>query len=159
MNILRIVLPLGTDQLPLSDLLHLWNEGYTQQIVYHDLVAFCSYLDGLENQKHYFLVDPQDHIQGWTFSFDRENERWFALIVSENQQGQGYGRLLLNTLKSSESILNGWVIDHPNDKRANGQPYRSPLAFYRKCGFDVLTDQRLETGHISAVKIRWVSDL
>jgi hypothetical protein len=51
--------------------------------------------------------------------------------------------------------LNGWVIDHNNDKRKDGLIYISPLKFYEKCGFEIQSDIRLELDNISAVKIKW----
>ena len=41
----------------------------------------------------------------------------------------------------------------------SGKPYRSPLDFYIKNGFKVLPEIRLELPSISAVKIKWSSDM
>ena len=65
---------------------------------------------------------------------------------------------MLDEIKNNEPVLNGWVIDHNNDKKKNGQQYISPLKFYEKCGFGILSDVRLELDKISAVKIKWTND-
>ena len=72
-------------------------------------------------------------------------------------KGKGLGRKMLDKLKQSENHLNGWVIDHNNDKKKNGKPYISPLGFYQKCGFEILVKERLEHHKISAVKIKWTN--
>lgn len=95
---------------------------------------------------------------GWALTFERENEKWFAIILSEKIKGKGLGRKMLNELKKEEQVLNGWVIDHNNDKKKNGQQYISPLKFYEKCGFIILSDVRLELDKISAVKIKWMKE-
>lgn len=64
---------------------------------------------------------------------------------------------MLDKIKNNEKALNGWVIDHNNDKKKNGQHYISPLKFYEKCDFRVLSDIRLELDKISAVKIKWTT--
>ncbi|MCB0473527.1 MAG: hypothetical protein KDC56_10755, partial [Flavobacteriaceae bacterium] len=57
--------------------------------------------------------------------------------------------------KEKETELNGWVIDHDNDYKINGELYKSPLNFYLKNGFQKSSDRRLELEKISAVKIKW----
>lgn len=103
---------------------------------------------------HKMLTDEKSTIGGWAFSFGSDNERWFAIILFEKMQGQGLGRKMLDKLKQSENNLNGWVIDHNNDKKKNGKPYNSPLGFYQKCDFKILKKERLELDKISAVKIK-----
>ncbi|MFT7346345.1 MAG: GNAT superfamily N-acetyltransferase [Cryomorphaceae bacterium] len=77
------------------------------------------------------------------------------MIVESSFHGKGLGRSLLNYAKSKEPELNGWVIDHQNSQRKDGQVYQSPLEFYKKQGFEVHCDIRLELPEISAVKIHW----
>ena len=62
---------------------------------------------------------------------------------------------MLNKLKFDEATLNGWVIDHPHDKKRNGKRYKSPLEFYLKNGFILIPETRLQLETISAVKINW----
>ena len=136
-------------------LFELWNSEYPEKLSYADLIEFNEYLVKLKGLTHLLLIDKKNTIGGWAFSFGRDNERWFAIIISEKMQGQGLGRKMVDKLKQSENELNGWVIDHNNDMRKNGKPYNSPLEFYQKCGFEILKNERLELDKISAVKIKW----
>ena len=139
-------------------LLDLWNNEYPEKLLYNCLDEFDHYLQNLNNINHFLLTVNVDIILGWALTFDRDNEKWFAIILSEKAQGKGLGRKMLDELKQVEPILNGWVIDHNNDKKKNGLTYVSPLKFYEKCGFEILTDNRLELDKISAVKIKWTNE-
>ncbi len=138
--------------------LDLWNNEYPEKLSYNSLIEFDHYLQNLNNLKHYLLTGNIDIILGWALTFDRDNEKWFAIILSEKVQGKGLGRKMLDELKQVEPILNGWVTDYNNDKKKNGLTYVSPLKFYEKCGFEILTDNRLELDKISAVKIKWTNE-
>ena len=138
---------------------HLWNNEYSENLSYNSLAEFDKYLENLTQLKHYLLTFDTDQILGWAWTFDREREKWFAIILSEEIQGKGFGRKILNELKQVETVLNGWVVDHSNYIKKNGLPYISPLKFYQKCGFKILTDVRLELDSISAVKILWTKEM
>ena len=138
-----------------KQVLDLWNSEYPEKLSYNSLTEFDDYLQNLTNQTHFLLTSGEDLILGWALTFDRDNEKWFAIILSEKVKGQGFGRKMLDELKQVEQILNGWVIDHNNDKIKNGQQYVSPLKFYEKCGFEIQSEVRLELDKISAVKIKW----
>jgi GNAT superfamily N-acetyltransferase len=133
----------------------LWNSEYPERLKHASVVELEAYLTALNNKQHILLTDEQQELQGWCFSFEREDETWFAIIVNGASQSKGYGRQLLNALKEKHTYLNGWVIDHPHDKKTNGLPYRSPLPFYLSNGFKTEPGTRLETEKISAVKIVW----
>lgn len=133
----------------------LWNTEYPEKLVYHSMADFEHYLSRLTEQNHYVLSVTNDKIKGWAITFIRENEKWFAIIISGKLHGKGMGTEMLNELKKKESILNGWVIDHNADKKHNGDRYRSPLEFYIKNGFKVISETRLELEVMSAVKIKW----
>ena len=139
-----------------KQLFDLWNNEYPVNLSYKNLEEFDNYLENLTELKHFLLSIDKDLILGWTMTFDRDGEKWFAIILSEKIKGQGLGRKMLNELKQIEPILNGWVIDHNNDKKKNGRTYFSPLKFYEKCGFEIQTGNRLELDKISAVKIKWI---
>lgn len=140
-----------------QQVLDLWNNEYSEKISYNSLIEFDHYLQNLNNLRHFLLTIDIGIISGWAVTFDRDNEKWFAIILSEKVQGKGLGRKMLDELKQVEPILNGWVIDHNNDKKKNGLTYVSPLKFYEKCGFEIQSDNRLELDKISAVKIKWTS--
>ncbi len=133
----------------------LWNNEYPEKLSYNSLGEFDNYFQNLTKLNHFLLTIDTDLILGWALTFERDNEKWFAIILPEKIKGKGFGRKMLNELKKEEQILNGWVIDHNNDKKKNGLTYVSPLKFYEKCGFDIQTDNRLELDKISAVKIKW----
>lgn len=138
-----------------QSLFELWNAEYPERIVYKDISEFENYLEGILSLKHYFLVNDLNQIFGWGFTFVREEDNWFGIIIDSKVQGKGFGTLLLDELKRNTSVLNGWVIDHQNDVKRNKESYLSPLGFYTKNGFMVNQNVRLENDKISAVKIRW----
>lgn len=133
----------------------LWNNEYPEKLSYNSLGEFDNYLQNLTKLNHFLFTIDTGLILGWALTFERDNEKWFAIILSEKIKGKGFGRKMLNELKKEEQFLNGWVIDHNNDKKKNGLTYVSPLKFYEKCGFDIQIDNRLELDKISAVKIKW----
>jgi hypothetical protein len=133
----------------------LWNTEYPAQLAFADLSEFEVYLMALHQQDHYVL-ETAGAIVGWAFSFLREEEKWFAIILSQQVQRQGMGTTLLNILKSKEDKLAGWVIDQNNYTRADNEPYISPLGFYLKNGFET-GPARLETPKLSAVRIYWAA--
>ncbi|MEO6175987.1 MAG: GNAT family N-acetyltransferase [Flavobacterium circumlabens] len=136
-------------------LLQLWNNEYPEQLNYQTMDDFDSYLDALSDKNHYLLIDGEDKIKGWAFTFLRNDEDWFAIILNQDVQGKGKGSLLINQLKKNKDSLNGWVIDHENDVKQNQEQYKSPLLFYSKNGFVVCKETRIENEKMSAVKINW----
>jgi GNAT superfamily N-acetyltransferase len=140
-----------------QQLLQLWNAEYPAKLAYNSLLEFEGYLEELSCPTHFLLTNDSALIRGWAFTFEREDKKWFGVILSGAVQGQGWGRKMLDALKQSENELNGWVIDHNNERKINGQSYSSPLKFYEKLGFEVVKEVRLELDKISAVKIRWVA--
>lgn len=141
-----------------QQVLDLWNNEYPEKLAYNSLSEFDNYLNSLHSLKHFLLTDEINLILGWALTFNRDHEKWFVIILSEEIKGKGFGRKMLNELKYDETILNGWLIDHNNDKKKNGQQYISPLKFYEKCGFRIISDVRLELDKISAVKIKWTKE-
>jgi GNAT superfamily N-acetyltransferase len=137
-----------------ESILRLWNGEYPVQLAFDSLAGFENYLRALSKPLHYIGV-KDGNIVAWAFAFDREGERWFAIIVSSTVQRKGYGTTLLQKLKEDNSVLNGWVTDHNNDKKRNGEVYFSPCDFYVKNGFRICEGCRLETEKLSAVKILW----
>ena len=86
-------------------------------------------------------------------TFDRDQERWFSIIISPKEIGKGLGKQLFTHVLAKEPKLCGWVADHDNDVKKDGTPYLSPLKFYLKLGFEVLKNERMEKPGISCVKI------
>ncbi|MBD3903191.1 GNAT family N-acetyltransferase [Chryseobacterium sp. Ch-15] len=138
-----------------EQVLQLWNNEYPEKLAYKNIDGFESYLEKLNEVNHFILAD-KEKICGWAITFKRENETWFAIILSESLHGKGWGTKVLHELKQYKKELNGWVIDNNNDRKLNGNFYKSPLEFYIKNGFEVFSDIRLELEIMSAVKIKWI---
>lgn len=136
-------------------IVEMWNAEYPASISYSDISGFDDYLNNLGNKKHFLLIDSDDEIVGWALLFDRNNARWFAIILDESVQGKGFGIKLIEALKAAENNFFGWVIDNDDNIKANGKYYKSPLGFYRKIGFKVYEDEKLIKQNISGIKIEW----
>jgi GNAT superfamily N-acetyltransferase len=139
-------------------ILKLWNQEYPKNLKYSKMEDFDSYLLNLENPQHVLVKDDQNKIWGWYVEFKREHEVWFAMILDSSIQGKGVGSQILEKVKNYHTVLNGWVIDQDNCLKNDGAHYRSPLGFYLKNNFKVITETRLELPKISAVKIVWMAN-
>ncbi|MFA6261953.1 MAG: GNAT family N-acetyltransferase [Bacteroidia bacterium] len=128
----------------------LWNDEYPVNLK----DRFGILLDGAENVHHYLIEGEHKDIVAWAVAFEKDKEVRFSIIVHPQQQGKGLGTLLINRLKEDLTDFYGWVIDHNNDKKENGEHYKSPLAFYVKHGFEILRDSRIDNEMLKAVKIR-----
>lgn len=133
----------------------LWNNEYPAKLNLKTIEDFELYLVGLSKAKHYLLFDELDKINGWAFTFLRDQEEWFAIILDSQIQGKGNGSFLMNEIKKNNTSLNGWVIDHENEVKQNATVYRSPMAFYIKNGFAICKEIRIENEKMSGVKINW----
>jgi GNAT superfamily N-acetyltransferase len=133
----------------------LWNAEYPNQLEYDGVADFEEFLGKIAEHRHFLLFDENENIGGWLVSFTRENERWFSIIVDGSRQKKGFGTAILNEVKKLESDLNGWVVAHDEYFKTSGEKYLSPIGFYKKNGFRVLSDVRLEKEDFFAVKIKW----
>lgn len=106
---------------------------------------------------HYIIEDDAQKIIAWGGVFEKDQQIRFSLIVAANQQRNGLGGLLIERLKTDYQEFYGWVIDHNDDLKTNGEHYLSPLPFYHKHGFEILNDQRIDSPMIKAVLIKWMS--
>jgi GNAT superfamily N-acetyltransferase len=131
----------------------LWNREYPLKLK----DRFSLLLNDAEDHRHYVIEDLQKKVLAWAVDFKIAGEIRFSIIVDADQKEKGLGSLLINRLKARHSEFYGWVIDHNNDLKINGEYYLSPMPFYLKHGFTVLTGIRLETEMIRAVKIKWNS--
>lgn len=136
------------------EIIKLWNEEYPIQLNYEKLEDFESYLEHLNNCTHYLIHNSNNIIKAWAFKFERENKKWFAIIVAKEFQGTGIGKKLLEKIKANETEVLGWVIDNSNDYKKNGEKYISPVDFYIKCNFSI-TSERLQSNLIAAIQIKW----
>nr|WP_315247950.1 hypothetical protein [uncultured Flavobacterium sp.] len=131
---------------------------YPGRLIYKTAEDFDIYLNGLLNTKHYLLLDDENKINGWAYTFLRENEDWFGLILNHNFQEKGNGSLLIDLIKSKNNSLNGWVNDGEKEVKQNGSFYTSPMQFYLKKGFTIIPEIRIENEKLSAVKINWKAE-
>ncbi len=138
-----------------QQIIDLWNESYPAAIRHENLESFDNYLAKLTGHNHILLLDKQDVVKAWFFDFIRENDRWFAMIVSPELQGKGIGSRLLYLGKAFSEELNGWTVYDTAYKKANGQPYRSPVEFYIKNGFQIHPEIVWETPVMNSIKITW----
>lgn len=134
----------------------LWNNEYPINLTYSSFEEFENYLQNLNNQNHLLLIDENETVKAWYFDFIRENEKWYVMILDSEIQKKGVGTYLLNEAKKSTTELNGWVIEHNNYKKTNGNIYKSPIQFYLKNNFKLVPEIRLALPNISAIKIKWV---
>lgn len=149
-----------TDKLTLDEkceILTLWNEEYPSQLGHKNIESLEAYLEGCAKKLHWFAQSEDGSTCGWLMCFERDDERWFAMIVSRAHQGKGLGKALLTEAKKVESILNGWAVDKTGYYKRDDSPYGAPLEFYLKNGFEVKPEVRFETEILSSVKIVWAS--
>lgn len=146
------------DKLVKSQIFDLWNSEYPDKLSFQGMSEFENYLKNLKILRHFMLKNKTNLLVAWGMTFERDSEKWFAIIVTTKMKGKGLGRKILDEIKNTETTLNGWVIDHNGDRKTNGQEYISPLKFYEKCGFRIIENERLEHDKISAVKIKWTTN-
>ena len=142
------------NKLQREQLLQLWNREFPERLAYGALADLDRYLDQLNDARHLLLLD-QDSLLGWYCDFQREGQLWFVMILSSKIQKQGWGSRLLGMAKETVQELHGWTIDHNGDCKQNGDPYRSPIPFYVRNGFEIVPEIRFESPQLSAVKIHW----
>lgn len=133
----------------------LWNQEYPKCIQLQSNQAFLEYLFPLEDKRHSMVIE-NEKIIGWLMDFIRDNQRYFAMIVSAKHQGKGIGSRLLNAAKNQNTTLTGWVIEeHQLMKKSNGNYYKPPFAFYEKHDFLIMKDIQLKIPQFSMVQIKW----
>ncbi len=139
-----------------NTLRNLWNNEYPVKLNFETFADFEKYLKPLNNQVHFFLLNDKNQIQGWAFTFSRDKEKWFLIILDTKIHRKGFGNILIHKIKSINSKLNGWVVNDDCEVKKNGELYSSPLAFYLKNDFKINTDVCLENEKITALKIEWI---
>jgi ribosomal protein S18 acetylase RimI-like enzyme len=136
-------------------IVEMWNAEYPASLMHSDVASFDEYLDKLGEKKHFLLFDETSEIVGWVMIFLRDDAKWFAVIIDEKIQGKGFGVKLIDAIKQAEKRLFGWVIETDDCEKSNGEKYRSPLGFYKKIGFRIHENEKIEKQNIPGVKIEW----
>lgn len=138
-----------------KEIIHLWNKEYPKKIAYHSIDQFEVYLDQLLDKHHIILVNKNDTLKGWFVDFIRDGERWFAMILDASTQGKGLGSKFLDLAKEQNDALNGWVVDNNHEIKQDGTYYKSPIQFYEKNGFQILSDIHIDKKEINGIKVKW----
>lgn len=141
-----------TDKIQIS---RIWNNEYPKSLNFHDIAEFESYLASISNPDHFILQNQSNEILAWACKFERDNGKWFAVILDQKIHGKGKGTQILNVIKENENELNAWVIDKEDMIKINGENYKSPLLFYLKNHFEVVPESKFENDKMSAIKIVW----
>lgn len=128
----------------------LWNQEYPLSLNNR----FGILLDGATFFKHYLIENELNEVMAWAVIFEKENELRFSIIVNSLFQKQGLGKALIEKLLDNHGEFYGWVIDNHTSRKQNDELYQSPLAFYQKLGFEILTNERIDNDMLSAVKIK-----
>jgi hypothetical protein len=155
---LRLLIRVSPFKYEKKMLFDLWNKEYPVNLCYNYMFEFEDYLKKLTDQTHYLLKKDREVI-GWCFTFIRDGETWFAIILDSDYHGKGLGNELMYIAKSKNEKLHGWVIDGNKYVKTNESQYISPLGFYLKQNFGLVSDKRLDVHGISAVKIEWSNGL
>lgn len=134
-----------------SQINQLWNDEYPLKLK----DRFPILLDGADWYNHYVVLDEAENVVAWAVDFEKEKQIRFSIIVSSKHKGKGLGGLLIAQLKEENKEFYGWVIDHNDDLKSNGEYYQTPMPFYLKHGFEILNDIRIDNEMIKAVLIKW----
>lgn len=135
--------------------MHLWNKEYPANLAYADISGFEEFLNKVSRKRHFLLIDESDKILGWAMIFQRDGADWFSIIIDGSLKGRGYGTKLVSELKNQVETLSGWAVDRDDEKKLDGEFYRSPLEFYKKIGFRINENEKMNSDKISCVKIEW----
>lgn len=138
-----------------KQILDLWNQEYPEKLSLLNVAAFEQYLQDLGDKRHLILCDEHGTVKGWLITFVRDKERYFAMILDSSIQGKGWGSRFLDRAKESNSELNGWVLDHSTELKQSGEKYISPIGFYEKNGFKILSESTTVKEGITGIKVTW----
>ena len=138
-----------------EEILQLWNNEYPTVLKHETVESFDQYFASLLLQQHIIIEGEDEKIKAWCCTFQRNNETWFVMIIDSAIQNRGYGSKLLSKIKEEIDSFSGWVITTADYFKQNGEAYQSPVKFYRKNGFLIYNDIKLETDKIKAIKISW----
>lgn len=139
------------NELQISQINQMWNDEYPLKLK----DRFPILLDGATWFNHYIIEDEQQNVCAWAVDFKKDDQIRFSIIVDRKHKGKGLGGLLIDQLKAENNEFYGWVIDHNEDEKTNGEKYLSPMPFYLKHGFEILNDIRIDNEMIKAVLIKW----
>lgn len=137
-----------------SQIVNIWNAVYPASVSFESMNVFKEFIDNITEKNHFIWRDGGQSVGGWLMTFTRDNVRNFVLLVAENNQGRGVGKMLIEEMKKVENEVTGLVVESDNYVRKNGSIYRSPIDFYKKLGF-IVTDERVFKHGINTVKVAY----
>lgn len=153
-QMLKFVNTKTPDQSQVEAIRSLWNSEYPVNIHHNSIADTLEYLSKWEDQNHTFVYDDSAIVIAWYFDFIRDNERNFAVIISNKHQSSGLGSKLITLAKETNKVLNGWVIISEGHKKSDESDYKPPQVFYNKLGFQTLEEEK-EIQGLRLVKIRY----
>lgn len=137
-----------------NNIFELWNTLYPSQVTFSTYQDFESFLEASKKQLNVVHRNDQGILSGWLMVFERDNKRNFVMLISENHQAKGVGRLLVDEMKKREDQVQGWIVTDSTYVRSDGRLYKSPLGFYKKLGFSITNDQWTKKD-LRSTKIIW----
>ncbi|MGL1889123.1 MAG: GNAT family N-acetyltransferase [Reichenbachiella sp.] len=138
-------------------IVELWNTQFPKSLQLPDADSFNDYLKNISQHNFILAKNESNQIIAWAIIFTRENERWFSILIDPAYQGQGLGSELLAAAKETEKTLNGWVVNHSTEVKADGSLYSNPWPFYEKNDFELITNITLDRNDQTFTKISWVT--
>jgi GNAT superfamily N-acetyltransferase len=137
-----------------SKIYHIWNVVYPTQVAFIKKNDFEAYLEKAGYKTHYIIRGNNYSVSGWLMTFNRDDERYFVLLVNENMQGNGIGTALINEMKKIENKIAGWIVESDSYFKSDGSLYHSPMSFYKNLGF-TMTNEINNKNDFSTTKIIW----
>lgn len=132
----------------------LWNDSYPSVIEHRTIEETISYVGALVKARHVIVREAND-VVAWFADFDRDQRRFFVMIVDKRFKRRGLGSQLLDFSKKENDHLYGWIVLNEEYKLIDGSHYSSPLSFYEKNGFIILPEVKSPTNILDAVLIKW----
>ncbi|HEV8504498.1 MAG TPA: hypothetical protein VGQ53_03830 [Chitinophagaceae bacterium] len=75
----------------MEGVIKIWNSEYPKTLMHKTVSSFDDYLNKLKDKTHFLISDDPENILGWAILFERDNARWFALLIDKILQGKGHG--------------------------------------------------------------------
>ena len=137
-----------------EELRAIWNLVYPQGIAQRTIEDTNTFLDSKDNRSHYLVLENGKLI-GWSFTFARDGQNWFSILVHPNYQQKGIGKALVKCMQANNDELCGWMVDKKGYKTLAGKRYYIPLDFYKALDFFVIENCRFDSDLLCSVKIEW----
>lgn len=70
-------------QVQKEQILQLWNHEYPEKLAYKNMADFESYLEKLNEVKHFLLANNDEKIQGWAITFKEKMKHGLQLFFQK----------------------------------------------------------------------------